>query len=66
MDRLTSPTMAELARKRFLSAQLIFHPSAMTATFVEGAEIAILVYFIRLAEFPVVVLAVDVSGGVPV
>jgi hypothetical protein len=58
MQDLTSRTMAEFSIKRFLSAELVLHASAMAAAFVERFEIwVIVVDFVGDSEFPFVVLA---------
>jgi len=67
VQNLASRTMAKLSSERPLSAKLILHFPAMTASLVKRFEVGIVVVdFVRGAEFPLVVLAADVFVAVAV
>ena len=66
MKNLARRTMAELGVQRLLPAQLIFDSSAMTAAFVQGFEVrVVLVDFVWLSEFPFIVLSLYLVILVP-
>jgi hypothetical protein len=57
MYNLTSFAMAKLRIKRLLSTELVLHPSAMAACFVQRVKILVLfMHPIRSSEFPLIEL----------
>lgn len=62
MNNLTSPTMAELARQRLLTTQLILYFPAVAFTLIQSFEVAILVDLVGLAELPVLAFSVALSS----
>lgn len=64
MQPLTSLAMTKLGIQRLLPTQLILDPPAVTPAIQHRLEIrAVLVHLVRLAELPLVLLALEVLRG---